>query len=82
LSPHLLSKNVNIKIYKTIILPVVLYGCENWSHMLREEDSMMVSKNRKLTRISERRRHELTGSWKKNCTGEELYRLYSSNQGG
>jgi hypothetical protein len=38
LSSHLLSKNVKIRIYKTVILPVVLYGCETWSLTLREED--------------------------------------------
>jgi hypothetical protein len=37
LSSHLLSRNVRVKIYKTIILPLVLYGCETWSLTLREE---------------------------------------------
>ena len=37
LSSRLISKNLNIKIYRTIILPVVLYGCETWSLTLREE---------------------------------------------
>jgi hypothetical protein len=40
--PHLLSKNIKIRIYKTIILPVVLYGCETWSLTLREEHSSIV----------------------------------------
>jgi hypothetical protein len=50
-SSHLLSKNVNVKIYKTIILPVILYGCETWSLTLREEHRLMVSENRVLRRI-------------------------------
>jgi hypothetical protein len=42
---------VKIKIYKTIILPVVLYGCENWSLTLREEHRLRVFENRVLRRI-------------------------------
>jgi hypothetical protein len=45
LSSHLLSKNVKIKIYKTIILSVVLYGCETWSLILREEHKLRVFEN-------------------------------------
>jgi len=48
LSSRLLSKNLKIKIYKTIILPVVLYGCETWSLTLREEQRLRVSENRVL----------------------------------
>jgi hypothetical protein len=51
LSSSLLSKNLKIKIYKTIILPVVLYGCEIWSLTLREERRLRVFKNRVLRRI-------------------------------
>jgi hypothetical protein len=51
LSFRLLSKNVNVKIYKTIILPVVLYGCETWSLTLREEHKLRVFENRLLRRI-------------------------------
>jgi hypothetical protein len=50
LSSHLLSKNIEIRIYKTIILPVVLYGCETLSLTLREEDRLMVFENRVLRR--------------------------------
>jgi hypothetical protein len=46
-----LSINVKIKIYKTIILPVVLYGCETWSLTLREEHRLRVFENRVLRRI-------------------------------
>ena len=51
LSSSLLSKNLKIKIYRTIILPVVLYGCETWSLTLREEHRLRVFENRVLRRI-------------------------------
>jgi hypothetical protein len=51
LSSHLISKNLKIKIYKTVILPVVLYGCETWSLALREEHRLRVFKKRVLRRI-------------------------------
>jgi hypothetical protein len=56
LSSRLLSRNVKVKIYKTIILPVVLYGCETWSLILREEDRLRVFENRVLRRIFEPKR--------------------------
>jgi len=49
---HLLSKNLKIKIYKTIILPVVLYECETWSLTLREEHRLRIPDNRVLQRIN------------------------------
>ena len=54
----LLSKNLKIKIYKTIILPVLLYGCETWSLTLREECRLKVFENRILRRIFEPKRDE------------------------
>jgi len=51
LSFRLLSKNLRIKIYRIIILPVVLYGCENWLLTLREERRLRVFENRVLRRI-------------------------------
>jgi len=51
LSSSFLSKNLNIKIYRTIILPVVVYGCETWSRTLREERRLRVCENRVLRRI-------------------------------
>jgi hypothetical protein len=51
LSSGLLSRNIKVKIYKTIILPVVLYGCETWSLTLREEHRLRVFENRILRRI-------------------------------
>jgi hypothetical protein len=52
----LLSKNVKVRIYKTIILPVVLYGCETWSLTVREEHKLRVFENRVLRRIFEPKR--------------------------
>jgi hypothetical protein len=51
LSSHLLSKNIKVGIYKTVILPVVLYGCETWSLTVREGHKLRVFKNRLLRRI-------------------------------
>jgi hypothetical protein len=57
----LLSKNIKIKIYRTIILSVVLYGCETWSLTLREEQRLKVYKNRVLRRIFGPKRDKVTG---------------------
>jgi hypothetical protein len=57
----LLSRNVKVKIHKTIILPVVLYGCETWSLTLREEHTLRVLENRDLRRIFGPKRCEVTG---------------------
>jgi hypothetical protein len=78
LSSSLLSKNLKIKIYKTIILPVVLYGCETWSLTLREERRLRVFENRVLRRIFRPRRYEVTVEWIK-LHNEELNDLYSSH---
>ena len=61
LSSNLLSKNLKIKIYRTIILPVVLYGCETWSLPLREERRVRVFENRVLRRIFGPKRDEVAG---------------------
>jgi len=61
----LLSKNLKIKIYRTIILPVVLFGCENWSLTLREEPRLRVFENRVLRRIFGPKRDEVTGERRK-----------------
>jgi hypothetical protein len=55
---RLISKNLNIKIYKTVILPVVLYGCETWSLTLREEHRLRVFENRVLGRVFGPKREE------------------------
>jgi hypothetical protein len=62
--------------FKTIILPVVLYGCETWSLTLREEYRLGVFENRVLRRIFGPRRDEVTGEWRK-LHNEELHDLYS-----
>ena len=62
LSSRLLSKHLKIKIYRTIILPVVLYGCETWSLTLREESRLRVFENKVLRRIFGPRRVEVTGA--------------------
>jgi hypothetical protein len=77
LSSRLLSTNVKVKIYKTIILPVVLYGCETWSLTLRKEHGLRVFENRVLRRIFGPKRDEVTGEWRK-MHNEELHNLYSS----
>jgi hypothetical protein len=61
LSSRLLSKNIKIKIFKSIILPMVLNGCETWSLTLREEHRLRVFENRVLRRIFGPKRDEVTG---------------------
>jgi len=65
LSSRVLSKNLNFKIYRTIILPVVLYGCETWSLTLGEERTLRVFENRVLRRVFGPKSDEVTGEWKK-----------------
>jgi hypothetical protein len=77
LSSRLLSRNVKVKIYKTIILPVVLYGWETWSLTLREEHRLRVFENGVLRRIFGPKGDEVTGKWRK-LHNEELHILYSS----
>jgi hypothetical protein len=72
-----LSRNLKVKIYKTIILPVFLYGCETWTLTLREEHRLKVFENRVLRRIFGPKRDEVTGDWRKLQNGE-LQNLYSS----
>jgi hypothetical protein len=69
LSSHPPSKNIQVRIYKIIILPVILYGCETWSLILREEH--------RRGRIFELTRDEIIGRWR-NLHNEELHNLYSS----
>jgi hypothetical protein len=75
LSSRLLSKIVNIRI-KTVILPVVLLGCETWSLTLREEHRLRVFENRMLMRIFRAKRDEMVGGWRK-LRNEELHNWYS-----
>ena len=62
LSSRLLSTNTKIKVYRIIILHVVMNGCETWSLALREERRLRVSENRVLRRIFGLKRDEVTGS--------------------
>jgi hypothetical protein len=75
-SSRLISRNLKVNIYKTVILPVVLYGCETWSLTLREEHRMRVFENRVLRRIFGPKREE-DGLWRY-MRNDEFYNLYSS----
>jgi hypothetical protein len=77
LSSRLLSKNVKVRIYKTIILPVVLYGCETLSLTLGKEHGLRVFENRLLRRMFGPKRDGMMGGWRK-LHNEELHNLYSS----
>ncbi|KAJ4448690.1 hypothetical protein ANN_00080 [Periplaneta americana] len=77
LSSSLLSKNLKVRIYKTVILPVVLYGCETWTLTLREEQRLRVFENKVLRKIFGAKRDEVTGEWRK-LHNAELHALYSS----
>jgi PAS domain-containing protein len=74
-SSRLLSKSVKIRMYTTIALPMVLYWCETWSLILKEEHR--VFENRALRRIFGLKRDEVTGRWRK-LDNEEFRDLYSS----
>jgi len=73
----LISKNLKIKIYRTTILLVVLYGCGTWSLTLRQERRLRVFENRVLRKIFGAKRDEVTGEWR-NLHNEELNDLYCS----
>jgi hypothetical protein len=73
----LLSKITKIKIYRTKILPVVLYGCETWSLTLREKHRLRIFENSVLRRIFGPKRDEVTGEWRR-LHKEEFNDLYSS----
>ena len=77
LSSILLSKNLKVKIYRTVIWHVVLYGCETWSLNLREERRVRIFENRVLRRTLEPKRDEVRGEWRK-LHNEEL-NPYSTN---
>jgi hypothetical protein len=71
-SSNLRSKNIKIKVYRTTISPVVLYGWETWSLTLREEYRLRVFENKLQRRIFASKRDNVTGEWRK-LHIEELY---------
>ncbi|KAJ4447398.1 hypothetical protein ANN_09404 [Periplaneta americana] len=74
---NLLSKNLKVSIYKTVILPVVLYGCKTWTLTLRKEQRLRMFDNKVLRKIFGAKRDEVTGEWRK-LHNAELHALYSS----
>jgi len=78
LSSSLLSKNIKIKIYRTVVLPFVFfYGCETWSITLREGRRLRLFENSVLRRIFGGKRDEVAGEWRK-LHNKELNGLYCS----
>jgi hypothetical protein len=71
------NTNTKIRVYRTVVLHVALYGCETWSVTLREEQRLRVFENRMLRRIFGPKRGEATGEWRR-LHNEELNDLYSS----
>jgi dihydrofolate reductase len=77
LSSRLLSKNIKIRVYKTVILVVVLYGRKTWSLILKEEHRLKVFENRVLRRIFGPKSDEVTKQCRK-LHNDEVHNLYSS----
>jgi hypothetical protein len=77
LSASLLSKNIKIKAYSTVIFPVFLFDCETWSLTLREEHRLWLFENSLLRNIFEPKRNELIREWRR-LHDEELHALYYS----
>ena len=73
---QLTIQKYNVNIYRTIILPVVLYECETWSLTLREECRQRVLENRVLRRILGPKRGEVTREWRR-LHNKELYTAYA-----
>ena len=63
LSTSLLPKNLKMKVYRIIILPTVLYGCENWSLILKEEHRLRVFENGVVRTVFGPNRNEVTWEW-------------------
>ena len=77
LSSSVLSKIIKFKIYRSLVFPVVLYGCETWSFTLREERRLKIYENRVLRRIYGSKRDDVTREWRK-LYNEQLNDLYCS----
>ena len=82
LSSSLLSKNIKMKIYRTIILPVVLYGCETWLLTLRVKHKLKVFENRVLRRMFGTERDKVTGKWGSLmiCTPDQIIQAIKSRR--
>jgi hypothetical protein len=81
LSSSVLSKNVTIKVHRTIILPVVLYGCETWSLTVREEYRLRAFENGLLRKIFGTKRDEVTGEWRRlHNSSPNIIRLIKSRR--
>ena len=78
LSSHLISKKFKVNTYKTIILPVVLYGCETWSLTLRQDQRLRVFKHKVLRKLFGSKSNKIIGKWRK-LHNAELHALYSSS---
>jgi hypothetical protein len=76
LSSHLPARYIKVKIYKGLIVPIILYECETWSHKLREEHSLRVLENKVLRRMSGPESDEVTGG-RNRFYNEELRNFYS-----
>lgn len=77
LTSRLISRKLKLKIYRTVILPVILYGCESWSTTLADEHKLRVFENKVLRKIYGPKRDEMTGEWRR-LHNEELHGLYDS----
>jgi hypothetical protein len=77
LSSSLIFTTVKINIYRTIILPLILYGCDSWPVTLREECRLRDFMNKVLRRVFGPKRDEVTGEWRR-LHNKELYALYCS----
>jgi hypothetical protein len=76
LSSRLLFKNAKLRIYRSVILPVVWYGCETWSLTLRENHILRMFENRVPRRIFGPKKDEVIGDWRK-LHNEEICDLHS-----
>jgi hypothetical protein len=77
LASRLISRKLKLKLYRTVILPVILYGCESWSTTLADEHKLRVFENKVLRKIYGPKRDEITGEWRR-LHNEELHELYDS----
>jgi hypothetical protein len=77
LSDSILSKNIKIKLNRTLILSVIVRGCETWSLTLREACRLRMFKNRVLRKIFQPKKDDVTGEWRR-LHNEQLYDLCSS----